>query len=149
MHPAAVHAARTSRDKLAAMMGPGGAALVAAVAVTLAARVVEADGDGDPDPDALVAEGEDLARRGEYSRAIARFKQAERIEPHAANACRIALTYLRRELWPQAEIFLAQCRQRSSTADPAPGWLPEAEKELASKLAEVDVAASRPPRRTP
>ena len=121
------------------MFGPGVAALVAAVAVTLAARVVEADGAGDPA--ALVAEGEDLARRGEYSRAIARFKQAEGIEPHAANGCRIGLAYLRRELWPQAEIFLAQCRQRSSAGDPAPEWLDEAEKELANKLAEVDVAA--------
>ena len=121
------------------MIAPGVTALVAAVAVTLAARVVEADGEGDPA--ALVAEGEDLARRGEYSRAIARFKQAEAIEPHAGNACRIGLAYLRRELWPQAEIFLAQCRQRSSASDPAPDWLDAAEKELANKLAEVDVAA--------
>lgn len=113
------------------------AALVAVAAI--AAPVVEADGDGDPA--ALVAEGEALARAGEYSRAIARFKEAERQEPHAANACRIGLAYLRRELWPQAELFLDQCRRRSSATDPVPDWIADAEAQLAAKLGEVDVAA--------
>jgi hypothetical protein len=89
---------------------------------------------------ALVAQGEQLARTGEFSRAIAAFKQAEQLHPSAANACRIGLAYTRRELWSQAELFFARCKARATAADPTPPWLAAAETALTSKLAEIDAA---------
>jgi hypothetical protein len=88
----------------------------------------------------LVAQGEQLARTGEFSRAIVAFKQAEQLRPSAANACRIGLAYTRRELWSQAELFFARCKARATAADPTPPWLDAAETALTSKLAEIDAA---------
>jgi hypothetical protein len=90
--------------------------------------------------DELVASGEELARRGEYSRAIEQFKQADARRPRARNACLIALTYTRRELWAQAEIALASCHARAGTGDPLPAWVDELDRTLATKLDAVDVA---------
>jgi hypothetical protein len=92
------------------------------------------------DPDALVAEGEALARTGEYTRAIEAFKRADGIVQRARHACLIGLVYTRREVWSQAELFFARCRERAIAADPVPDWLPEAERQLAAKLAEVAAA---------
>ena len=78
---------------------------------------------------------------GRYSEAIDAFKAAERIEPRALHACLIALAYTRRELWPQAEIFLDQCEKRATAADPLPEWVPTAKQQLAERLAAVNVAA--------
>ena len=86
------------------------------------------------------ARGEQLAKDGRYSEAIDAFKQAERMEPRARHACLIALAYTRRELWPQAEIFLAQCESRATPADPLPEWVPVAKQQLAERLAAVNVA---------
>jgi len=86
------------------------------------------------------ARGEQLAKDGRYSEAIDAFKQAERIEPRARHACLIALAYTRRELWPQAEIFLDQCESRATPADPLPEWVPMAKQQLAERLAGVNVA---------
>jgi hypothetical protein len=95
-----------------------------------------------PTPDAaLVTQGEELARSGEFSRAIVAFKQADKLRPSAGNACRIGLAYTRRELWSQAELFLARCKQRATDADPLPSWFDAASAQLAAKLAEVDAAA--------
>src|SRR5688500_12837062 len=55
------------------------------------------------DPDAMVAEGETLARTGEYTRAIDLFKRADGIAKRTRHACLIGLVYTRRELWSQAE----------------------------------------------
>ncbi len=86
------------------------------------------------------ARGEQLAKDGRYTEAIDAFKAAERIEPRARHACLIALAYIRRELWPQAEIFLDQCEARATQADPVPEWVPTAKQQLAERLGTVNVA---------
>jgi hypothetical protein len=84
--------------------------------------------------------GEQLAKDGRYTEAIDSFKAAERIEPRARHSCLIALAYIRRELWPQAEIFLEQCETRATQADPVPEWVPTAKQQLAERLSTVNVA---------
>ena len=91
--------------------------------------------------DDLAAQGEALAKAGDYSRAIDAFKAADKQHPSTRNVCMIGLAYLRREAWPQAELFLATCKERAATGDPAPDWLPSAEQQLAEKLAAANVAA--------
>jgi hypothetical protein len=86
------------------------------------------------------ARGEQLAKDGRYTEAIDAFKAAERIEPRARHSCLIALAYIRRELWPQAEIFLEQCETRATQADPVPEWVPTAKQQLAERLTTVNVA---------
>jgi hypothetical protein len=81
-----------------------------------------------------------MARQGRYSEAIEAFKAADRIAPRAVNACLIALAYTRRELWPQAEIFLDMCQKRVTADDPAPEWLPAARQHLAERLSAIAVA---------
>jgi hypothetical protein len=90
--------------------------------------------------DDLVARGEELARTGEFSQAIAAFKAADAQRPRAKHACLIGLAYTRRELWPQAELFLALCRARATADDPLPDWIAAAEAQLATKLAAIDTA---------
>lgn len=89
----------------------------------------------------LIARGEQLAQDREYTAAIEVFKQADRIRPSAATACRIGLAYTRRELWPQAELFFTRCRERATPADPVPDWTEAAEEQLATKLAAANIAA--------
>jgi tetratricopeptide (TPR) repeat protein len=108
---------------------------VVAVLVVCTAPPVVAD-----DPAALVAEGRDLAQRGEYTRAIAKFKQADALAPSAAHACLIGLAYTRREAWSQAEIFLDRCREHATAADPVPEWFDAAVDTLRKKLVETDAA---------
>lgn len=91
--------------------------------------------------DELRTRGEQLAKDGRFTEAIDAFKAAERIEPRARNACLIALAYTRRELWPQAEIWLEQCEARATASDPAPTWVPVAKQQLAERLGTVNVAA--------
>lgn len=88
----------------------------------------------------LQAQGERLARSGRYSEAIEAFKAADRIETRASHACLIALAYTRRELWPQAEIFMDLCHGRANPADPEPEWVPQAEALIAQRLQQVDAA---------
>ncbi|MBV8758377.1 MAG: hypothetical protein JO257_13915 [Deltaproteobacteria bacterium] len=95
----------------------------------------------DSDADALTAQGEQLARDGEYSRAIDAFKQADAKEHSAKHACLIGLAYTRRELWSQAEIWLDRCKARSNASDPLPDWFAAAQAQLADKLKGVDTAA--------
>ncbi len=87
------------------------------------------------------ARGEQLAKDGRFTEAIDAFKAAERIEPRARHACLIALAYTRRELWPQAEIWLEQCETRATPSDPVPEWVPVAKQQLSERLATVNVAA--------
>lgn len=86
------------------------------------------------------ARGEQLAKDGRFTEAIDAFKAAERIEPRARHHCLIALAYIRRELWPQAEIFLEQCESKATEADPVPEWVPTAKQQLAERLSTVNVA---------
>lgn len=87
-----------------------------------------------------VAKGEDLAKQGKWTEAIENFKAADKIERRAKHACLIALAYTRRELWPQAEMFLAQCKERATSSDPLPDWVPLAEQQLEERLRKAKVA---------
>ncbi|MDB4952545.1 MAG: hypothetical protein JWO36_114 [Myxococcales bacterium] len=107
--------------------------VVAAVCIPALAR---ADGAADRQ-----AQGEQLARDGRYTEAIDAFKAAERLEPRASHSCLIALAYIRRELWPQAEVFLSDCRKRANATDPLPDWVPLAEQQIAERLQNANVAA--------
>jgi tetratricopeptide (TPR) repeat protein len=90
--------------------------------------------------DALVEQGERFAKAGRLTDAINAFKRADRIEPRARHACLIGLAYVRRELLPQAELFLDACRERADQRDPLPDWFALAEVELRRKLASSDHA---------
>ena len=113
-----------------------GARVVVAVAVALAAGSARAD-----DVDDLVARGEELAKAGEWSRAIDAFKAADAVRPRAKHACLVGLAYTRRELWAEAELFLSICHQRATAADPLPEWIDEADRQLRDKLALAGAAA--------
>lgn len=110
------------------------------VGVAAAAMIVLAQGAARADEaDDLVTQGDELARRAEYAQAIEKFKAADRLRPRASNACMIGLAYLRRQLWPQAEVFLARCRKRATASDPLPEWMEDAESQLAKGLAAAKV----------
>jgi len=94
----------------------------------------------DADADELRAQGERLAKNGRYSEAIEAFKAADRVEPRASHACLIALAYTRRELWPQAEIYMELCHGRATPSDREPEWVPQAEALIEERLRQVDVA---------
>ena len=117
--------------------------LIGFVAATLAVSATAA-AQGAPaveSADDKRARGEQLAKDGRFSEAIDAFKAAEKLEPRARHACLIALAYMRRELWPQAEIFLEQCELRATPADPVPEWVPVAKAQLAERLQALTVAA--------
>ena len=84
--------------------------------------------------------GAALARDGHFTEAIEAFKAADLIQVRAAHACLIALAYTRRELWPQAELFLARCHARATPDDPLPDWVPAADAQLVERLAVANVA---------
>lgn len=92
----------------------------------------------DPRAD-LQAKGEQLAKDGRYGEAIDAFKAADKIQPRASHACLIALAYTRRELWPQAQLFLAMCHERAKAGDPLPDWVPLADKQIRERLASANV----------
>lgn len=111
-------------------------ATVGALVIGLATSPARAD-----EVDDLVVSGEASAKAGEWSQAIVAFKAADARRPRALHACLIGLAYTRRELWPQAEVFLALCRQRATPEDPAPAWVADAEQTLATKLAASNAVA--------
>jgi hypothetical protein len=94
----------------------------------------------EPSAAELQATGEQLAKDGRFSEAIDAFKAADHLQPTAGHACLIALAYTRRELWPQAEIFLARCHERATPSDPLPDWAPVAEQQIAERLATANAA---------
>ena len=89
----------------------------------------------------LVTKGEVLAKDRRFSEAIDTFKAADKLEPRAHHACLIALAYTRRELWTQAEIWLAACQQRATADDPVPDWFDEVTQQIAERLATANAAA--------
>jgi len=93
-----------------------------------------------PGADDLRASGEQAAREGRYSEAIAAFKASNKLQQRATNYCLIGLAYTRRELWPQAEVMIDRCKTLATASDPLPDWLPALETALAARLASVDVA---------
>ena len=115
-----------------------GAAVVAAWGLCALGGVAHADEPADAT--ALRTAGEALAKERRYTEAIDKFKAADRIRPRAAHACLIALAYARRELWPQAEVFLDVCHQRAAVGDPLPPWVAAEDKEIAQRLATANVA---------
>ncbi len=90
-----------------------------------------------------VTRGEQLARDGRLTDAIIAFKRADVIEPRASHACLIALAYIRRELWPQAEVFLQTCHDRATPDDPLPDWVPLADQQLTERIDRAPVARVR------
>jgi hypothetical protein len=118
--------------------------IAVAATIMLAAPAARAD-----EADDLVTQGDDLARRAEYAQAIEKFKAADRLRPRASNACMIGLAYLRRQLWPQAEVFLGRCQKRASASDPLPEWMDDALAQLAkglagAKVTELEIRVSPP-----
>jgi PEGA domain len=110
--------------------------VVAALAVGLMTGIATAD-----EVEDLVARGEAFGKDGEWTKAIDAFKAADVQRPRAKHACLIGLAYTRRELWPQAELFLARCRQRATADDPAPEWVGDAEATLTQKLVGTNAVA--------
>jgi len=111
-------------------------------AAVVAALILAASGSAAADEVAdLVARGEAYGKEGEWTKAIGAFKAADARRPRAKHACLIGLAYTRRELWPQAELFLARCRQRATADDPAPDWAGDAEATLRQKLAGANAVA--------
>jgi hypothetical protein len=96
---------------------------------------------GSPTAVELQAQGEDLAKQGRYSEAIDTFKAADRVEVRASHACLIALAYTRRELWPQAEVWLDQCQKRAHDGDAVPEWGADLAKQIQTHVDEDEVAA--------
>ena len=112
------------------------AALIALMIVAGNARADDA-----PNVTELEARGEALAKQNDYTQAIDAFKQADVLQTRAAHACMIGLAYMRRELWPQAELFLALCEKRATPGDQPPAWIDEAEHQLAQKLSAAQIPA--------
>lgn len=95
----------------------------------------------DPTAADLQAQGEQLAKDGKYTEAIDAFKAADKLQPTAAHACLIALAYTRRELWPQAEIWLSQCQVRANPqTDPLPDYAAAEQDQINQRLAAANVA---------
>lgn len=90
-----------------------------------------------------VARGEELARQDRFTEAIAEFKRADAIEKRANHACLIALAYSRREMLPQAEVYLSTCHERATPQDPLPDWVEAAERQLSERIDRAPVARVR------
>jgi hypothetical protein len=93
----------------------------------------------DPTADELGTRGVELASGGRFTEAIEAFKAADRIEANASHSCLIALAYTRRELWSQAEIFLARCHTLGAR-DQLPEWVPDLDKLIVERLGATTVA---------
>lgn len=109
------------------------------VTATVAALVVMGGAAHADDSEALQAKGEQLAKDGRFGEAIDAFKAADKIQPRASHACLIALAYTRRELWPQAELYLSICHERAKAGDPLPDWVGLADQQIRERLAAANV----------
>lgn len=87
-----------------------------------------------------VREGQRLAKLGRFADSIARFKNADAVDPRPVVSCYIALSYLRLGLPAQADLFVRRCASRATAAEPAPPWLGTTEREVAAAIAKADVA---------
>jgi hypothetical protein len=94
---------------------------------------------------ALVQEASDLGRAGKLEEAIAKFKAAEQLLPRAIHDCNIGLAYVRLQRWPQAEMFLARCRERWSAEETRPlePWVDRRIREAQKQLSEGDYGPVR------
>lgn len=101
------------------------------LALTLWAR---ADSEADKGvADRLLAEGERLAKTGDYAQALERFQAARSRFPGALVDCYIGLAYARLERWPEAYLVFQRSQETGATV--LPGWC-----ERGGKLG-LDIAA--------
>jgi hypothetical protein len=107
----------------------------------LVATALPAHADDAAEADELRAKGEAAAKARRYTDAIDAFKGADRLAPSARNACLIALAYARREVWPQAEVYLAVCHERVTPADPLPAWVDKEGADIAARIAAANLVA--------
>ncbi len=77
----------------------------------LSAPPAAADSDAASKAEALTVEGIKLGRAGEYRKAIAKFKQADRIQLRGLTSCNIGLAYSRLKRFHQAYWFLLRCKK--------------------------------------
>lgn len=103
-------------------------ALLVCLLVALSGVVnARADAPADPNAEAraaadrLVIEGKKLGDAGRVMEAIERFKAAEARYPRAIHGCNIGLAYAQLKSFPQALLFLEQCRSRAT--GPLPSWV--------------------------
>jgi hypothetical protein len=89
----------------------------------------------------LRQDGEQLAKDGKYAAAIEKFKAADALAPSAANACLVALAYTRAQQWGEGELWLSLCQAHANPKEAMPEWLPVLQRDIATGLAEADVAA--------
>jgi hypothetical protein len=83
--------------------------------------------------DDLVTEGQALARQGRIGDALAKFREADQLEPRAVHSCLLGLAYLRGGALGNAEISFATCHRRAGT-ETLPPWVAKEEADLAQKL---------------
>ena len=85
---------------------------------------------------ALVLQGNNLGRSGDFSGAIAKFKQADATFPRALTYCNIGLAYARLKRHHQAHYFLVKCRDLWETLESKPvnPWVDERIDETEGNL---------------
>lgn len=135
---AAGHDTHRDRDIMVAVLRPiqlvaGAIVIVAAISHVIAQPQQAAE------PERLLRQAEAKAKAGEYALAIELYKRADQLKPRAAISCFIGLAYVRSAAWAQAELAFDACRRRVSDADPAPPWLPKAQRELETKIERSNV----------
>lgn len=86
-----------------------------------ARKSAEDHGEARKSADRLVLEGKRLGDAGRVMEAIERFKAAEAKYPRAIHGCNIGLAYAQLKSYPQALLFLEQCRSRAT--GPLPAWV--------------------------
>lgn len=106
---------------------PNRALLVSLLVALSGIGIARAETSSDPTAEAraaadrLVIEGKKLGDAGRVMEAIERFKAAEARYPRAIHGCNIGLAYAQLKSFPQALLFLEQCRSRAT--GPLPGWV--------------------------
>ncbi len=109
------------------------AALASGLCAVAPARVLADDAQA---AQSAFAEAEQLAKQRQFSEAIAKFREADRLAPSAKYDCFVSLAYRRLERWSLAKLYSVRCGERATAADPEPAW-------MASVRTEIDAAISR------
>jgi hypothetical protein len=92
--------------------------------------------------DRLLAEGESLAKSGDYTQALARFRDARAHAPTALADCFIGLAHARLDRWSEAHLVYERSQQRGATV--LPSWCQRGGKldlEITAKLRSGSFAA--------
>lgn len=69
---------------------------------------------------ALVAQGRESGKAGDYAKALEHFKEALQVFPEPSNHCYVGLAYARLKQWTQAHFAFEQCR--ALAMQDFPGW---------------------------